>query len=78
MLLPPRHPVVMPSHSYQAHVRFLLTFYRASFNLNLTLINPQVPSSTRANLSYLFIRPLMFKLLQCRCVSLQLFCNDYA
>ena len=68
----------MSSHSYQAHVRFLLTLYRDSFNLNPTLINPQIPSSTRANLSYLFIRPLMFKLLQRRCVSLQLFCNEYA
>jgi len=87
ILLPPqptptllllRAPVVMRLHSYQARVRFLRAFHHASSHFNPPLINPQIPSNTRANMSYLFMRPLMFKFLQRRCVSLQLFCNDYA
>ena len=77
ILLPLRAPIVIPSLPYQARARFLLTFYHVSFNLNPTSINPQGPSNTRADLSYLFMRPLMFQLLQCRSVSLHLFFNDY-
>ena len=65
----------MRLHWYPACMPFLLTFYCASFNINQleTLIKLQILSNTRANLSYLFMRPLIFELLQCwtiRCVSL--------
>ena len=87
ILLPPlptlilllRLRVVVRFHSYQARVHFLLTFHHASSHFNPTLFNLQIPSNTHwANLSYLFIRPVMFKLPQRRCVSLQLFCDNYA
>ena len=86
ILLPPqptliflllRPTVVMRLHSYRARVRFLLAFHHASSHFNPTPFNPQISSNTQANLSYLFMRPLLFKLLQCSKLNLSGCMNRY-